>query len=199
MPAGRVKLVLDVERAQVGLLHEQVLLSEAQAADVQGGAVGGGLGDERPVDLVAPFQPLQIPHVLAQARVGSLPDVLEARSVVVPTRFPGWFGPAHVGLHLQDPWVLLHLVLQPCSLRRQGFDLCLVNDVFSQALAVQWAVWLVLRECLWRQPEKNSSLALRLASSGWCMRMYFSRRQRRQDFELALKGWQRARILHLMV
>ena len=122
MPAGRVKLVLDVERAQVGLLHEQVHEQEqAGAADVQGGAVGGGLGDERPVDLVAPFQPLQIPHVLAQARVGSLPDVLEARSVVVPTRFPGWFGPAHVGLHLQDPWVLLHLVLYIYNMKFQIF------------------------------------------------------------------------------
>ena len=65
MPASRVKLVLDVERAQVGLLHEQVFLGEAQAADVQTGAVGGGLGDERPVDLITPFQSLQVPHILA--------------------------------------------------------------------------------------------------------------------------------------
>ena len=46
MPAGRVKLVLDVEGAEVGLLHEQVLLSQAQAADVQAGGVGGGPCDQ---------------------------------------------------------------------------------------------------------------------------------------------------------
>ena len=47
MSAGRVKLVLHIEGAEVGLLHEQVLFCETQAADVQAGAVGGGLGDRR--------------------------------------------------------------------------------------------------------------------------------------------------------
>ena len=131
MPAGRVELIFDIEGPEARLLHEQVLFCETQAADVQAGAVGGGLGDERPADVVAPFQALQIPHVLAQPRVGPLSDVLEARSVVVPTGFPGWFGPAHVGLLFQNPRVLLHLVLQSRSLRRQGFDLCLIDDILS--------------------------------------------------------------------
>ena len=51
---------------------------------------------------------------------------------------------AHVGLLFQDPGVLLHLVLQPRPLWRQGFDLCLVDDVLRQALASQWAARFVL-------------------------------------------------------
>ena len=40
MSASCIKLVLDVEGAEAGLLHEQVLLSQAEAADVETGAVG---------------------------------------------------------------------------------------------------------------------------------------------------------------
>ena len=40
MSAGGVELVLHVEGAEAGLLHEQVLLSQAEAADVETGAVG---------------------------------------------------------------------------------------------------------------------------------------------------------------
>ena len=41
MPASRKELVLDVEGAEVGLLHQEVLLGQAQAADVLAGGVGG--------------------------------------------------------------------------------------------------------------------------------------------------------------
>ena len=53
MSASGEELVLHIEGAEAGLLHQQVLLGETQAADVQAGAVGGGLGDERPVDVEA--------------------------------------------------------------------------------------------------------------------------------------------------
>ena len=46
MAAGCVKLVFHVEGAEVGLLHEQMLLSQAQAADVQARGVGGGPCDQ---------------------------------------------------------------------------------------------------------------------------------------------------------
>ena len=39
MPAGRVKLVLHIEGAEAGVLHEQVLLKEAEATDVEAGGV----------------------------------------------------------------------------------------------------------------------------------------------------------------
>ena len=41
MATGRVELVLDVEGAEGRLLHQQVFLKEAEAADVEGGGVGG--------------------------------------------------------------------------------------------------------------------------------------------------------------
>ena len=144
MPAGGKELVLHVEGAEAGLLHEQVLLGQAEAADVQAGAVGGGPGNEGPAELVPPFKPLQIPHVLAQARVSPLPDVLEAGSVVVSAGLPVGFRPPKVGLHLQEPGVHHHLVLQLRPLGRQGLDLGLVDDILSQALASQWAGRLVL-------------------------------------------------------
>ena len=67
VPAGGVELVLHVEGAEAGLLHQQVLLREAEPAGVRGWAVAGGPGNEGPGDLVPPFPPLEVPHILAQA------------------------------------------------------------------------------------------------------------------------------------
>ena len=63
--------------------------------------------------------------------------------MVVAPGLPVGLGPPQIGLHLQDPRVLLHLVLQPRSLWRQGLDLGLIDDVFSQALAGKWTVGFV--------------------------------------------------------
>ena len=52
--------------------------------------------------------------------------------------------------------------------------------------------------CLCKHPEKNSSLLLIVASSGMCIRMYFSFRHNLQQLELALKAWFLDRILHLI-
>ena len=51
---------------------------------------------------------------------------------------------------------------------------------------------------MWRHPEKNSSLALIVASSGLCIKMNFSVKHNLQVLLLALKDDVRARILHLM-
>ena len=82
MPAGGVKLVLHVEGAELRVLHQEMLLRQAEPAGVGAGGVRGRPGDQRPGDLVAPFQRLQIPHVLAQARAVPLTTVLEAGDVV---------------------------------------------------------------------------------------------------------------------
>ena len=58
MSTGGEELVLDIEGAQGGLLHEHVLLEQTEAADVEAGAVGGGPGDEGPAELVPPFKAL---------------------------------------------------------------------------------------------------------------------------------------------
>ena len=105
MPAGCVKLVLHVEGAQGGVLHDQVLFKEAEAADVEAGGVARRPGYQRPADLEPPFLALQIPHVLAEAGVSSLLLVLEAGRVVVSSGLPIGFGPAQVGLHLLHPRV----------------------------------------------------------------------------------------------
>ena len=55
MPAGAVKLIFYIEGAESRLLHEHVLLCQAEAADVEARAVGGGPGDEGPAQLVTPF------------------------------------------------------------------------------------------------------------------------------------------------
>ena len=55
MPAGGVELVLHVESAEAGLLHQQMLLGEAEPAGVHRGAVAGGPGDQGPGNLEAPF------------------------------------------------------------------------------------------------------------------------------------------------
>ena len=115
MPAGGVKLVLHVEGAEAGLLHQQVLLREAEPAGVRGWAVAGGPGNEGPGDFVPPFLPLEVPHILAQARMLSLLEMVKAGSVVVAPALPGRFGPAKVGLHHFGPGVD-HLVLQLGSL-----------------------------------------------------------------------------------
>ena len=100
MPASRVELVLHVEGAEAGVLHQQVLFGEAEPAGVQAGGVAGRPGDEGPAEGVPPFKPLQIPHILAQARVGSHPDVLEASSVAVSAELPAGFCSSQIGLHL---------------------------------------------------------------------------------------------------
>ena len=120
-----------------------MLLSEAEPAGVHGGAVAGRPGNQGPGDPVAPFLALQVPHILTESGSLSLLNVVEAGSVVVAPGLPRGFRPAQVGLHLVGPWVD-HLVLQLGSLRGEGFDLGLVDDVGGQALAVQRAGWLVL-------------------------------------------------------
>ena len=111
MATGRVELVLDVEGAEGRLLHQQVLLKEAEAADIEGGGVGGRPGYQAPAQLVSSFQSFQVPHILAQAGVGLLILVLEAGEVVAPPELPVGLGPPQVGLHLEDPWVLLPWVV----------------------------------------------------------------------------------------
>ena len=143
MPAGCVKLVLHIQGAQVRVHHQQVLLLQAEAAGVRGGAEAGRPLDEGPADLVPPPLLLEVPDVLAEARVLPLGDVVEAGSVVVAPGLPGWFCPAQVGLHPLKPRVD-HLVLQLGSLGGEGFDLGLVDNIGGKALAVQWAGWLVL-------------------------------------------------------
>ena len=54
MPAGCVKLVLHIQSAQVRVHHQQVLLLQAEAAGVRGGAVAGAPLDEGPADPVPP-------------------------------------------------------------------------------------------------------------------------------------------------
>ena len=55
MPAGGVELVLHVEGAELRVLHEEVLLSQAEPAGVGAVGVGGRPGDQGPVDLEPPF------------------------------------------------------------------------------------------------------------------------------------------------
>ena len=55
MAAGSIELVLHIESAEAGLLHEEMFLCEAEAADVQAGAVGGRPGDQGPAYLEPPF------------------------------------------------------------------------------------------------------------------------------------------------
>ena len=109
--AGCIKLVLHVQGAQVRFHHQHVLLLQAEAAGVRGGAVAGAPLDEGPADLEPPPLLLEVPNVLAETRVLPLGDVVEAGSVVVAPGLPRWFRPAQVGLHLVGPWVG-HLVLQ---------------------------------------------------------------------------------------
>ena len=138
MSTGYIELVLDVEGAEGWVLHQHVLLKQAEAADVEGGGVGGRPGYQAPVQLVPSFQSFQIPHILAQPGVGLLLLVFEAGEVVAPPELPAGLGPPQVGLHLEDPWVLLHLVHQSCSLGRLCLDLCLANNILCQALSSQW-------------------------------------------------------------
>ena len=55
MPAGAVKLIFDIEGAESRLLHEHVLLCQAEAADVEARAVGGGHGDDSGTSRVKPI------------------------------------------------------------------------------------------------------------------------------------------------
>ena len=128
VPAGGIELVLHVECAEARLLHQQVLLCEAEPAGVRGWALAGGPGNEGPGDLVPPFFALEVSHILAQAGVLSLLDVVEAGSVVIAPGLPWGFGSAEVGLHLLGPGVD-HLVHQLGSLWRKGFHFGLVDDV----------------------------------------------------------------------
>jgi len=66
VPAGGVELVLHVERPKAGLLHQQMLLGEAEPAGVHRGAVAGGPGDQGPGNLEVPFFALEIPHILTE-------------------------------------------------------------------------------------------------------------------------------------
>ena len=63
--AAGVEFVLDVEGAELGVHHEQMLLSQTQATGVRAGRVGGCPGDQGPSDLESPFQRLEIPHIVA--------------------------------------------------------------------------------------------------------------------------------------
>ena len=69
--------------------------------------------------------------------------MVKAGSVVVAPGLPGGFGSAQVGLDHLGPGVD-HLVLQLGSLRGEGLDLGLVDDILGQALASQRAGRLVL-------------------------------------------------------
>ena len=120
-----------------------MLLLQAKAAGVRGGDVAGGPLDEGPGDLVPPPLLLEVPDVLAEARVLPLGDVVEAGSVVIAPGLPSWFRPAQVGLHLVGPRVD-HLVLQLGSLGGEGFHLGLVDDVGGKALAIQWAGYIYI-------------------------------------------------------
>ena len=64
--------------------------------------------------------------------------------MVAEAGLPVGLGSPQVGLHLAEPGVHQLLVLQLCSFGRQGFDVCLVDDVLCQALASQWTGGLVL-------------------------------------------------------
>ena len=142
MSAGGVELVLDVQGAEAGLLHEHVLLEQTEAADVKAGAVRGGPGNQGPLDLEPPFHPLQIPHILPEAGVGLLLDVLGR--LVVSAGLTVGLGSPQVCLHLQQPGVPLDLILQLRPLWSQCLDLCFVDDVLCQTLASQWTAGLVL-------------------------------------------------------
>ena len=61
-------------------------LLQAEAAGVRGGAEARGPLDKGPADLVPPPLLLEVPDVLAEARVLPLGDVVEAGSVVVASR-----------------------------------------------------------------------------------------------------------------
>ena len=65
MSASCIELVLDVEGAEGRVFHQQMLLEQAEAADVQAGGVGGRPRHEAPAQLVSPFKTLQIPHIFA--------------------------------------------------------------------------------------------------------------------------------------
>ena len=94
MTASNVELVLNIEGAELRMLHQQVLLCETEPAGVRGWAVAGGPGNEGPGDLVPPFFSLEVPHILAQTGVLSLLDVVEAGSVVIAPGLPRRFGSA---------------------------------------------------------------------------------------------------------
>ena len=57
MTASNVELVLNIEGAELRMLHQQVLLCEAKPEDVEAGGVGGGPGDQGLADLEPPFSP----------------------------------------------------------------------------------------------------------------------------------------------
>ena len=88
VPAGRVELILHVQGAQAGSLHDQMLLCKTEPTDVHRGAVAGRPADDRPGHLVPPPLPLEVPHILAEARMVPLTHMGEAGVVVVLTRLP---------------------------------------------------------------------------------------------------------------
>ena len=59
MTASNVELVLNIEGAELRMLHQQVLLCEAKPEDVEAGGAGGGPGDQGLADLEPPFFPFR--------------------------------------------------------------------------------------------------------------------------------------------
>ena len=88
MPAGRVELVMLVDAGELRLVHDGVLLNEAEPAGVGGGVVGGQGGEGPPLDLKGSPLVLQAPDVPSQAGVAPFARVAEGMGVVPISDLP---------------------------------------------------------------------------------------------------------------
>ena len=88
MPAGRVELVVLVDGGELRLVHDRVLLDEAEPTGVGGGVEGGQDGELPPADGVVSPLVLEAPDVPSEAGVDPFAGVAEGMGVVPISDLP---------------------------------------------------------------------------------------------------------------